>query len=395
MTILAYVFIVLGGLACLVWTSRHIMVNIEKRKGFELEGSYAGPPTGAPFISVLVAAKDEQDNIETCVRTMLSQDYPAFELIVCNDRSTDRTAAIVEEIAKQDSRVRLVNIESLPTGWFGKNNAMQTGIKLAKGDWICMIDADCRQTSNRTLSVAMQYAFNKRADMLSVLPSLEMKTFWEFVIQPVCSGVMMIWFHPDKVNNPAKPNAYANGAFMLMSRQTYQAIGTHQAVRQCLNEDMHMARITKEKGMSLRVVRGPSLCGVRMYTSFNQMLKGWSRIFLGTFGTLKRLSISLTVMVVMGLLPYVEAAVGLTTFSLSSSPSCLWLASGLLGLAAAMLQLTVIYRFYRLVGARPGLAWTYPIGSIIVIVALIMSLSRLRKGSSVVWRGSTCTTTKA
>lgn len=392
MTILAGFLLVLSSVAVLVWASRHLMINVEKRTGFELTGQYAGPPQDAPAISVVVAAKDEEANIGTCVRSMLAQDYPHFEMVVSNDRSDDRTGAIVREIAQADGRLRLVNIETLAEGWFGKNHAMQNAVATTTGDWICLIDADCRFTSPRMLSVAMQYAMDKRADFLSVLPQLEMKGFWENAVQPVCSGVMMIWFHPDKVNNPAKPNAYANGAFMLMKRSTYQALGTHEAFKQCLNEDMHMARVAKEKGLALRVVRGGKLFSVRMYTSFRQIVRGWSRIFFGTFGTLKRLTISLAVMVIMGVLPYASAAAGLALAAAGAPASGLWLATGIVASLAAALQLGAIGRFYKLIGGRPGLFWTYPIACGVVVYALCLSLSRLRKGAVVTWRGTACKT---
>lgn len=390
MIILASVLLTFSAAAVAVWTTRHYMLQVEKRTGFELTGEYPGPPADAPFISVVVAAKDEEANIATCVRSMLAQDYPNFEMVVCNDRSADRTAKIVQELAAQDRRLRLINIDSLPDGWFGKNNAMQNGVAATTGQWVCMIDADCRFHSPRTLSTALQYAFDKRSDMLSVLPRLEMRTFWDYVIQPVCSGLMMIWFHPDRVNNPARPNAYANGAFMLMKRTTYQAIGTHQAVKQCLNEDMHMARIAKEKGLALRVVRGGRLYSVRMYTSFGQTIRGWGRIFFGTFGTLRRLAITMAVAVIMGLLPYLSAAMGLTMAAIGAEHEKLWLATGLVALTAAVLQLTVMYRFYKLVDGKPSLAWTYPLGCTMAIAALCISLSRLRKGAVVNWRGSIC-----
>ena len=86
---------------------------------------------------------------------MLDQDYPDYEMVVCNDRSTDRTPEIVKGIAAENSRLRLLTIERLPEGWAGKNHAMHTGIAQTKGEWICMIDADCWQTSRRTLSAAM------------------------------------------------------------------------------------------------------------------------------------------------------------------------------------------------------------------------------------------------
>ena len=382
--------IVVTVLTCLVglmWILRHVLINRERTRGFTLEGDYPGPPDDPPLISVLVAAKDEEACISQCVSTMLDQDYPNFEMIVCNDRSEDRTAAIVERIAAEDSRVRLVNIEHLPDGWCGKNNAMQVGIASARGRWICMIDADCRQTSGRTLSVAMQYARQTGADLLSVLPRLEMRGFWENVIQPVCSGVMMIWFNPAKVNNPQKPNAYANGAFMLMRREAYDAIGTHEAVRDQVNEDMHMAARVKQLGLKLRVVRTEGLYVVRMYTSLRQILRGWARIFFGTFGTFKRLTVSFLVMAAMGLLPYTAAAVGFS--SAGGSNGVLWLVCGWAGLAATAAQLTVIFRYYRLLGVSGLLAWTYPLGCAVTLMVLISSMTKLLPGAAVVWKDTT------
>lgn len=387
MTTLGIVLAGLCSLAFLVWSGRHLMINRAKVEEFVLTPGYAGPPSDAPFISVLVAAKDEEANIGTCIRTMLQQDYPRFELLVINDRSSDRTAQIVEEIAACDSRVRLVNIASLPEGWCGKNHAMWTGIKQAKGEWLCMIDADCRQTSPRTLSTAMQYATDNKSDMLSVLPILEMKGFWENVVQPVCSGVMVIWFQPKKVNSDKFPHAYANGAFMMMKKSAYQAIGTHEAVRMQVNEDMHMALRLKQKGLRLRVVQSEGLYIVRMYTSLKQILAGWSRIFFGTFGTMKRLVASLLVLSIMGVLPYLTALAGWLLWQAGMAGPA-WKAAAIMGTMAATMQMSVIYRFYGLLKARQELFWTYGLGCVVGIVALIKSIGKLRAGGKVVWRNT-------
>jgi len=379
-------------LVTLLWISRHVLISQQQSSERMLGPDSPGPGEDPPFVSVLVAAKDEEDCIEQCVRSMLDQDYPNFEMIVCNDRSDDNTAAIVEKIAAEDSRLKLVNIEHLPDGWCGKNNAMQTGIKQAKGQWICMIDADCRQTSNRTLSVAVEHARKNDIELFSILPDLEMKGFWEKAIQPVCSGVMMIWFSPDKVNNPKKSNAYANGAFMLIRRETYEAVGTHEAVKDQVNEDMHMADIVKSSGRKLRVLRSDGLYKVRMYTSFKQIIRGWSRIFFGTFGTLKRLTISFLLMAIMGLLPYVAALVGLLGYSAGGSATAL--ACGIAGLAGVTMQLSVIYRYYRLLGNAGALALTYSMACIITLVVIVISMTKLRPGATVTWKSTSYAKTK-
>jgi len=387
------VLTVFSVLVTLLWISRHVMISRQQSSERMLGPDSPGPGQDPPLVSVLVAAKDEEDCIEQCVRSMLDQDYPNFEMIVCNDRSDDNTAAIVEKIAAEDPRLKLVNIEELPEGWCGKNNAMQTGIKQAKGQWICMIDADCRQTSNRTLSVAVQHARDNDIDLFSILPDLEMKGFWEKVIQPVCSGVMVIWFSPDKVNNPKKRNAYANGAFMLIKRETYEAIGTHEAVKDEVNEDMHMADIVKSSGRKLRVLRSDGLYKVRMYTSFKQIIRGWSRIFFGTFGTLKRLTISFLLMAIMGLLPYAAALVGFLGYSLGGG-STTALACGIAGLAGVTMQLSVIFRYYRLLGNAGALAITYSMACVITLWVIVISMTKLRAGATVTWKSTSYAKTK-
>jgi len=388
MSTLPIILTVLCGLVTLIWLSRHIMIAVERRTGFILTGEYKGKSPARPFISVVVAAKDEEANIAACVQSMLQQDYADFEIIVANDRSTDRTAQIVADIAATDARVRLVNIDHLPAGWGGKNHAMQHAIAKARGPWICMIDADCIQTSPNVLSAAIAYAQDQKSDLLSVLPILEMNGFWENAIQPVCSGLMMIWFHPDKVNSPRRKNAYANGAFMLMRHETYEAIGKHAAVRNQVNEDMHMAARVKSSGLNLRVVRNEGLYTVRMYTSLKQIYRGWSRIFYGTFGTYKRIIVSIVVLLIVSMLPYFATAAGLALWAFGATPAKWWLACGLAGAAAMVMQLSVIFRFYKLIHARAEFFWSYFIGGFVAGVALVTALGKLRKGAKLVWRNT-------
>ena len=391
MTAVFVILIVLSGLVLAVWASRHVLISAERRRDSLLRPDRASGQADLPFVSVVVAAKDEAENIEPCVRTMLGQDYGDFEMIVVNDRSEDGTGRIVQGIAAEDGRLKLINIDHLPEGWCGKNNAMQQGIAAARGEWICMIDADCRQTSTRSLATAMAYALETDADLLSVLPNLEMKGFWENVVQPVCGGVMMIWFSPARVNDPSRPDAYANGAFMLMRRAAYEKIGTHEAVRDKVNEDMHLAARVKAAGLKLRVTRNAGLYLVRMYTSLGKIIRGWSRIFYGTFGTLRRLTVSLAVLAVLGLVPWAAAILGFAAVLAGAGAASLAWACAAVGSAAALMQVSVIFRFYRLVGARPSLAWTYPLGCAVGSIALLAAMRTLHSGAAITWRNTTYT----
>ncbi len=349
------------------------------REAAKIEGDW-------PSVTMLVAGKDEAENIGACVESLLAQDYEDFELVIIDDRSTDGTAALARAAGGDDPRLRVLEVHELPEGWAGKNNAMAHGISQSTGRWLCMADADCRFTSPATVRVAMAYALNHKVDLLSVLPDLEMRGFWENVVQPVCGAIMVFWFKPDKVNDPAKPQAYANGAFMLFKRDIYDEVGGHAAVRDRLMEDLAFAQRVKRFGRRLAVVQGDGLVSVRMYTSFKKILNGWSRIFFGTFGTKKRLAVSLVVLLIVSLLPHVAALAGWIFYLLSGQKAAL--TAAIVATAAVALQMSVIYRFYKLAGARAALFWTYGLGCIMATVAIFKAFAKHRKGAKVQWRGT-------
>ncbi|NLU19386.1 MAG: glycosyltransferase [Phycisphaerae bacterium] len=384
--------VLLGGTA-LIWASRHWAISQAKREQIPLTShSYPGPPANPPTVSVLIAAKDEQANIATAVETMLAQDYPNFELIVINDRSSDRTPEILEELkARYPEKLRVIHIDNLEDGWFGKNNAMREGVAIARGEWLCFGDADCRQISERTLSMAVRHAVDWNIDFLSVLPLLETHSLWERIIQPVCGAIMVLWFNPKLVNDPDNSAAYANGAFMLMTRRCYEAIGGHEAVRSQVNEDMHMARLAKEKGQRLVVVQGEDLYTVRMYSKLSEIWRGWTRIFYGCFGTFRRLRVTLMLLMASNLFPYasfiIAAAVLIAKGWSAAGPG--WQAVGLLSAIVILLQQTVIARFYRLSHANPWLAPTFMLGALFCMGMLVNAMLKLGGRTTVSWRGAT------
>ncbi len=377
-----------------IWLTRHGAINAAKREQIPLcSTSYNGSPPPSPFVSVLIAGKDEEANIEKAVRSMLAQDYPNFELIVVNDRSTDRTAEILERLKAADTtgRLKVLHVRELAEGWFGKNNAMREGLAIAKGPWFCFGDADCEQTSPRSLSMAVRHALETKSDFVSVLPRLAAESFWERIIQPVAGAVMVFWFHPKRVNDPDHPAAYANGAFMLMTRDCYDAIGGHDAVKTEVNEDMHMARLCKEARRKLLVVQNTDLYTVRMYSSLKQIWRGWSRIFYGCFGTFRRLRITLLMLLVTNIFPYgsLLIAAGVLAFADHAAMNPGWYWVGGASALAVLLHQTVIARFYKLSGTSPWLAPTFIVGAVFCVGMLINAMLKLNGRRTVTWRGTT------
>jgi cellulose synthase/poly-beta-1,6-N-acetylglucosamine synthase-like glycosyltransferase len=366
----------------LVWLKRHIDLNRGRNEPVLRPDEPGVDEAALPPLSMLVAAKDEEDNIGRCVEGLLAQDYPKLQIIVVNDRSDDRTGQIIDEFAARDRRVTAVHVTDLPTGWFGKNNAMRAGVEQATGDWLCFSDADCAYDSQRLLTAALRFALRENVNFLSVLPRLEAGTFWERVVQPVAGAIMVFWFPPQKVNSTKSGRAYANGAFMLMPRRTYDAIGGHEPVKATLNEDMHMARMVKAAGLRLQVIRGGDLYRVRMYTGIKAIWRGWSRIFYGCFGTFPRLLVSFLMLSVFSLSPYV-------TLLASPLAGAGWDWFAAAGGFAIVAQQTILWRFYAVTGNRSHWALSYALGAAMCLGMTLNAMRRLGGGTTTTWRGTT------
>lgn len=362
------------------WLKRHLDINRGLREEKLRDPGADSGERQWPPLTVLVAGKDEEANIGTCVRGLLAQDYPALQVIAVNDRSADRTGAILDEIAAGDARLTVVHITDLPAGWFGKNNAMAEGVRHARGAWLCFTDADCTFDSPRLLRAAVRMALDQDIAFLSVLPRLIVSTFWERVVQPVAGAIMLFWNPPPKVNDARSRCAYANGAFMLLRRSAYEQLGGHEPFRATLNEDMHMARAAKRAGLRLKVVQSEAMYSVRMYTGFGQIWRGWSRIFYGCFGTAGRLVASFLVLALFSLSPYITLAVAAL---IPSAAVSLAVAAGL----AIVAQQSILWRFYPLSGIGSAWALTYPLGTILCLGMILNAMRRLG-GATTNWRGT-------
>jgi len=384
-------FVFAGGIG-LVWLLRLITLGAVLRRRCVLgPGAFRGLEADAPRVSILLAARDEEDNIETCITTLLDQDYPNFELIAVDDRSRDRTPRILARLQGQfGDRLRVVTVRECVEGWFGKNHAMHVGVAESRGDWLLFTDADCKQTSRHTLSIAMREARTHGSDFLSIIPVLEARTAWERILQPACSLVLIIRFLPQRVNDPKKRNAYANGAFMLMTRRCYNAVGGHECVRARLNEDIEMARLAKQRELRLRVVENEGLYQTRMYPTLPAAWSGWSRIFAGAFATPARILAACVVVFLVVLVPWVCLGVALIGGASDTAVvSAHWRPAAWAWLSVVILQQLVITRFYAAVGIARAWSFAYILGVTVALGMLVSALFKVLGATTTTWRSST------
>lgn len=240
-------------------------------------------PDPPPHVTVIVPAKEEGAAIATCIRHVLALDYPSFDVIAVNDRSSDDTGAILDALARESpGKLRVLHIQQLPDGWLGKSHALHVATHDARGEWLLFVDSDVVVEPN-SLRDTLAMSAQRKYDALSILTRLECHTILERSILPLVAGAWSITFAISLTNDDElKQSAAANGQFFLFRRDTYDSIGGHAAVRDQIVEDVELARLLKSSGKRVRFLFGNHLAATRMHSTWQQMLNGWARIFSGT-----------------------------------------------------------------------------------------------------------------
>jgi glycosyltransferase involved in cell wall biosynthesis len=228
--------------------------------------------TGRPTISVIIPARNEEISLADCLQSLVAQSGVEFEIIVVDDHSTDRTRAIAESFPG----VRVVEAGPLPQGWTGKNNSVTCGARLAHGEWLLFTDADTVHLPG-SLAAALKEAHENGAEMLSYSPEQIAVTFWEMATLPVVFAELARQYSPSKVSDPASPIAAANGQYILIRRETYDAIGGHAAIARDILEDVALARAVKISGRKILFRCAADRVRTRMYRNYRQLRDGWTK----------------------------------------------------------------------------------------------------------------------
>jgi glycosyltransferase involved in cell wall biosynthesis len=228
--------------------------------------------TTQPQVSIIVPARNEEASLGSCLESLVAQAGVSMEIIVVDDHSTDRT----REIANSFGGVHLMEAEPLAPDWTGKNNAVTTGARAARGSWLLFTDADTVHLPGslaRTLSEAEQHG----ADLLSYSPEQIAVTFWEMATLPVVFAELARQYPPSKVSDPNSPDAAANGQYLLVRREAYESVGGHAAVASDILEDVALARAFKAAGLKIRFRYAADAVRTRMYRNFRQLREGWTK----------------------------------------------------------------------------------------------------------------------
>ncbi|HXV15282.1 MAG TPA: glycosyltransferase, partial [Gemmatimonadaceae bacterium] len=254
-------------LAALPWIVTPIVTAIRVLGSKSLDDASAAPPENPPLVSVVIPARNEARNIERCLRSVLSNDYPRFEVVVVNDGSTDATGDIAQSIAATDNRARVIETEGLPEGWFGKQWACETGARATSGEIILFADADTTQSSD-LITRSVNAMLRRNADLFSVLGRQELGTFWERLIQPQIFTIMSVRYGGTESITRSRfvKDKIANGQCLFVRRSTYEEFGGHSLVKSHVADDMMLAQRYFARGRRVVLEEGIHQLSTRMYT---------------------------------------------------------------------------------------------------------------------------------
>lgn len=345
-------------------------------------------PAFAPLVSVCIPARDEETNIRRCVEAVLRQDYPNFEVIVLDDRSTDATLTQLKDIASRDSRLLPISGSDLPEGWAGKPHALYQASAVARGEWLCFVDADTF-LEPRAISSVYAKAVETNADLFTIMTRQILGSFWERTVMPLVMTALSVGFSPRKVNDPSRRDAVANGQFIFIRRNIYDLVGGHEKIKDQIVEDKALSENVKWNGHRLVLADGSQVAGTRMYTSLEGMWEGWTKniylglrdhpslLWLGAFGATLALlaALFLPVWPVLGLAWYLNGGGWL---ALTVVVEALFVWGYLVFIRSKAAHEMDIPRWY---------AFTTPVGAGVFAAMMLTSAWKVLTGQGVTWRG--------
>jgi chlorobactene glucosyltransferase len=328
----------------------------------------------APLVSVIVPARNEEEDLGACLDGLLAQSYPTLEILVVDGGSVDGTRRVAQV---RQPRVALLEEPPLPEGWVGKSWACWNGALQARGEYLLFTDADVRP-SPEAVWTAVDWAQRDRADLVTFGSHIEMVGVWEKIILPFYIQMVLTYFRTPRVNRAGSKAAMANGQFLLIRKSAYDETGGHRAIHDRVLEDVALAQRFRAAGKVLRVAWTPELVSTRMYRTRGDMYEGILKTVSGVrFSAARQVAFALG-LVVFYWLPLSLLPIGVLTGSIGVAAvgALLWVA--LFGKHVAFNRAAKASAVY-------GLLFPAAVGYYLVLV--LVALVRGLRGRPIEWKG--------
>jgi glycosyltransferase involved in cell wall biosynthesis len=385
---MAYFHWIAGTILALAWFSR----IVDAALGMPSVADVSRPEwdrnpvlaSGNPSVSIIVPARNEEETIQQALHTLLDLDYDKYEVIAVNDRSTDRTGELMESVSKTSGAsanarmthpLRVIHHNELPPGWLGKTHAMWTAANQASGDWLLFTDADVLFKPD-SLRRALAYAEAEHADHVVLFPRMIMKRPGEYMMIAFFQTMFMFGHRPWKVADPSTDDHMGVGAFNLVRRRVYDAVGTYQALRMEVLDDMKLGKVVKRGGFAQRNVFGGDLISIR-----------WAH---GAMGVVNNLTKNFFAVLSFQSWRALLSAFGLAFLNLGPFLG-IWLAHGWARIpyAVALLSMFMIYIGMSLRSSVPPYYFLlHPISTALFIYTLLRSTFLTLWNNGITWRGT-------
>jgi len=367
-------------------------------------------PNGEPRVSIIVPARNEAEHIRATLTQLLALDYSNYEIIAVNDRSTDNTGQIIDEVAASESRcsadtpldsaqgmlarvsaapalradadrsvratrLKAVHISELPSGWLGKTHAMWTAGQRATGDWLLFTDADVLFKPD-ALRRAVAYAEAERADHVVLFPRMVMKSAGERMMIAFFQALFVFGHRPWKVADPKARDHMGVGAFNMVRRPVYDAVGTYRALRMEVLDDMKLGKVVKNAGYAQRNVFGDDLISLRWVT--------------GVFGIVNNLTKNFFALLSFQWPRTVVSIVGLGFLNLGPFVG-VWLAHGWARVPYGIALGSLFLIYYGMSARSPIPAYYFflhPVSTVLIMYTVLRSMVHTLSSGGIVWRGT-------
>ncbi len=377
---MSYFHWITGGLLALIWLSRVVdaalgvrtLANISEPEWDRTPATWAGNPR----VAIIVPARNEESSIGQALSRLLAMDYENYEVIAIDDRSTDRTGEIMDGVAAaSQGRLKVVHIRELPPGWMGKAHAMGTAARQADCDWLLFTDADVMFRPD-CLRRAIAYAETERADHLVVLPHVIMKRPGEKMMLSFFQVLFAFGHRPWKVADPKTKDHMGVGAFNLVRRSTYEAIGTYERLRFEVVDDMKLGKVIKNAGFRQRVVFGHNLIEIRWAQGARGVVNNLTKNFFAVMSfQIWRALLGCAGMAILNLMPFI---------GLLFAPG--W---ARVPYAVAISSVFLLYTgIWRQAEIHPWYFLLHPVSTVLFIYTMLRSMFVTLWNGGVEWRGT-------
>lgn len=379
MLLLELIFI--GVAAAWLW----LAVRTERtlRLAPRLGESAARPGQGEwPEVSVLVPARNEAGRVlPAAVESLLAQDYPCYEVIVVDDNSTDDTWGLLSRLAAKDARLKVLPAGRTPQDWFGKVWALETARRAARGELLLASDADVIHAPH-SIRAGVERLLGERLDAITLFPQIELDTFWERVVLPVISWMMIVSSPFERSNRAGDDTALGCGSYILMRRAAHDAMGGYAAVRRQVNEDGWTMRLLKRAGFRTLAGDGAAILRTRLYRTFREIWEGFGKSMFPAVGFDLVLGLEIVALdLLLGPVTFLAAVAGTVLavqgflFAWTWAAWAAWLA--MMGTSALMLRRMHAPLVYALLA---------PLGHLGASLVLATSIWWIRSGRGVPWK---------